>query len=418
MNVVSSIASQAFDVALALVYPQACAVCGRSVESRYDGIACSRCWNEAPLFRGDETLCWKCGALSLASVSEDKRQSIRCGRCDDDAFTAARACGLYEGALRASILELKRQPHVARRVAQLMYDVLQREPLNQADVIIPVPLHYDRERERESGTDVVLESAADLRREEESPVTELAFAAIGVEHSFATFEERPQARAPEREFAEERVDADLDAVARVRLVLVVDECHPRLDEPAAGDAVVGEPFISGSPELERDVSVQRVVLYATTAAAGDANLRVLNPQAVCVCERDAACHHQQRREHRSDRSHERAAVSGSRGRRNIGRASACVLSIALALSFVGRAAATTEPRVHAEWRAVLSGKGDGPVLTSIAAAYLQRNLRPVVRSITEASPCRRWMNARAFAAPPKAAGAIFDINRPVKLRKA
>jgi len=148
MNVVSSIASHAFDAALALVYPQACAVCGRSVESRRDGVACSRCWNEAPLFRGDETICWKCGALSLAKVSYDRRETVRCGRCETDEFTAARACGLYEGALRASILELKRQPHVARRVAHLMYDVQQREPLNQADVIIPVPLHHDRERAR------------------------------------------------------------------------------------------------------------------------------------------------------------------------------------------------------------------------------------------------------------------------------
>src|SRR5438045_6522127 len=130
MNLASFIASHAFDAALALVYPQACAVCGGSVESRHDGVACLRCWNEAPLFRGDETLCWKCGALSLASVSEDKRETIRCGRCDDDAFTAARACGLYEGALRVSILELKRQPHVARRVVRLMYELQQREPLN------------------------------------------------------------------------------------------------------------------------------------------------------------------------------------------------------------------------------------------------------------------------------------------------
>ena len=148
MNLVSSIASHAFDAALALVYPQPCAICGGSVESRHDGVACARCWNEAPLFRGDETLCWKCGALSLANVSEDKRKTIRCGRCDDDVFTAARACGLYEGALRASILELKRQPHVARRVAQSIFDVQQREPLNEADVIIPVPLHHDRERQR------------------------------------------------------------------------------------------------------------------------------------------------------------------------------------------------------------------------------------------------------------------------------
>lgn len=148
MNVVSSIASHAFDAALALVYPQACAVCSRSVESRHDGVACLRCWNDAPLFTCDETICWKCGALSLAKVSHDRRETVRCGRCETDEFTTARSCGLYEGALRASILELKRQPHVARRVAHLMYDVQQREPLNQADLIIPVPLHHDRERER------------------------------------------------------------------------------------------------------------------------------------------------------------------------------------------------------------------------------------------------------------------------------
>jgi WD40 repeat protein len=41
---------------------------------------------------------------------------------------------------------------------------------------------------------------------------------------------------------------------------------------------------------------------------------------------------------------------------------------------------------YLQWRAVLTGKGDGPVLTSVTAAYLQRNLRPVVRSITVHPP--------------------------------
>ncbi|HXI61733.1 MAG TPA: ComF family protein [Pyrinomonadaceae bacterium] len=170
MNVVSSIASHAFDAALALVYPQPCAVCGQSVESRHDGVACGRCWNEAPLLTGDETLCWKCGALSLAKVSHDRRETVRCGRCETDEFTAARACGLYEGALRSSILELKRQPHVARRVAHLMYDVQQREPLNQAEMIIPVPLHHDRERERGFNQACVL--ARELSRLSGLPVDE------------------------------------------------------------------------------------------------------------------------------------------------------------------------------------------------------------------------------------------------------
>jgi sugar lactone lactonase YvrE len=50
-------------------------------------------------------------------------------------------------------------------------------------------------------------------------------------------------------------------------------------------------------------------------------------------------------------------------------------------------ATITSPKArYLQWRAVLTGRGEGPVLTSIAAAYLQRNLRPVVRSITVHPP--------------------------------
>jgi sugar lactone lactonase YvrE len=47
----------------------------------------------------------------------------------------------------------------------------------------------------------------------------------------------------------------------------------------------------------------------------------------------------------------------------------------------------TSPKArYLQWRAVLSGKGDGPVLTSVTAAYLQRNVRPTVSSITVYPP--------------------------------
>ena len=47
----------------------------------------------------------------------------------------------------------------------------------------------------------------------------------------------------------------------------------------------------------------------------------------------------------------------------------------------------TSPKArYLQWRAVLTGKGDGPVLTSVTAAYLQRNLRPQVRTITVHPP--------------------------------
>ena len=140
--------SLCYDSFLTLVYPQGCAVCGGSVESRALGPACASCWRRTQMFFGVETLCWKCGQPSLGNVPEDKREAVRCRRCDEDAFTAARACGVYEGALRASILQLKREPHICRKVTDLLVSRQQQSPLNRASRIIPVPLHVDRENER------------------------------------------------------------------------------------------------------------------------------------------------------------------------------------------------------------------------------------------------------------------------------
>jgi hypothetical protein len=47
----------------------------------------------------------------------------------------------------------------------------------------------------------------------------------------------------------------------------------------------------------------------------------------------------------------------------------------------------TSPKArYIQWRTVLTGKGDGPILTSVNVAYLQRNLRPQVRSVTVHPP--------------------------------
>ncbi|HEV2903983.1 MAG TPA: double zinc ribbon domain-containing protein, partial [Pyrinomonadaceae bacterium] len=95
-NVTASVISGAYDSVLTLIYPQSCAACGSSVDSRHDGVACSTCWEATRIFDEDDTLCWKCGALSTAALPEEKRKTVRCGRCDADNFSGARACGLYE----------------------------------------------------------------------------------------------------------------------------------------------------------------------------------------------------------------------------------------------------------------------------------------------------------------------------------
>jgi ComF family protein len=138
-----------YDATLALVYPLACAVCGAAhVERRADAPACAACWRATRIFTGAETCCWKCGALALAELPAEQRADVRCRRCDAEAFTAARAVGVYEGALRAAVLTLKRAPHVGARLAHLLLTVQQRPPIAGATRIIPVPLHPERQRER------------------------------------------------------------------------------------------------------------------------------------------------------------------------------------------------------------------------------------------------------------------------------
>ena len=137
-----------YDSLLAVIYPQACDVCGASVESRAYGVACERCWQKTQLFSDRDTLCWKCGLPSVGLVAPEKREQVRCHRCDHNAFTAARAGGVYEGALKASILALKREPHVCRHVVGLLSLAQKQYPLTTATRIIPVPLHPKRQKTR------------------------------------------------------------------------------------------------------------------------------------------------------------------------------------------------------------------------------------------------------------------------------
>jgi ComF family protein len=154
------ILTSVYDALLTVAYPQVCRVCGGSVEERRLGVACRACWEKTRVFTGAETICWKCGAPSPAvdlpakltrvpaDVSRVPAAEIRCRRCDSQSFTAARAVGVYEHALRQSVLSLKRQPHVAPYLISLLLDVARREPLNKATRIMPVPLHQTRQRER------------------------------------------------------------------------------------------------------------------------------------------------------------------------------------------------------------------------------------------------------------------------------
>jgi ComF family protein len=126
-----------YDAVLTLAYPQICVICSSSVEQRRFGIACETCWKGTRIFADDEEICLKCGT-----------PGPRCGRCEEMAFTAARAVGMYKGALRESVLMLKRQPHLPQYIQSLLLDAMRREPLSSSTCVVPVPLHPKRLKAR------------------------------------------------------------------------------------------------------------------------------------------------------------------------------------------------------------------------------------------------------------------------------
>ncbi|HXD33983.1 MAG TPA: ComF family protein [Pyrinomonadaceae bacterium] len=148
MSAILDTTGRLYDAALALVYPQACDVCGSAVESRHDGVACRLCWAETRLISSRDLLCWKCGVPVPVASKAINPEQVRCHRCDDVSFTAARAVGIYEGALRSSIIVLKQRPQVPERLVIEMVEQCERAPLDRATLILPVPLHPDREAER------------------------------------------------------------------------------------------------------------------------------------------------------------------------------------------------------------------------------------------------------------------------------
>ena len=153
------------DGLVSIAYPASCHICSRPVESIEDGVVCSPCWNDETITKLLDrfAICVKCGAALSSSTSPalikdsgyeagSERVSYGqcyCGACTAAPFTLARSCGVYGGALEASILFLKTHPHICARLGRILFQTVRRhrEALT-ADVIIPVPLHRLRERIR------------------------------------------------------------------------------------------------------------------------------------------------------------------------------------------------------------------------------------------------------------------------------
>lgn len=130
---------------LTVLYPQICRCCGESVERYADGVACSSCWCKTRLFSGTESLCGKCGALR---ENTGKIPTAFCGQCRDHHYDRAAAAGIYEHALAASVLELKRSPFFPKRLRDEFALAFERAAFEPIDVLVPAPLSRARLLER------------------------------------------------------------------------------------------------------------------------------------------------------------------------------------------------------------------------------------------------------------------------------
>src|SRR5215204_7582930 len=129
------------DSLLTLAYPQACQICQNSVENLSDGVICKDCWNETRIFSGKETICHKCGRF--LTEAETRVQTF-CHQCDEHFYDSARAVGLYENGLRCSILHLKNEPFVGKRLQKLFLSAFNFSDFQNSERIIPVPLSKKR----------------------------------------------------------------------------------------------------------------------------------------------------------------------------------------------------------------------------------------------------------------------------------
>lgn len=91
-----------------------------------------------PLYAG-RMLCERCGLPGTG----------RCLTCAPDPVAASRSVGEYAGALRVTLLDVKRRPRVSARLGELLARMWRdSECLREVDAVVPVPLHPDRYAER------------------------------------------------------------------------------------------------------------------------------------------------------------------------------------------------------------------------------------------------------------------------------
>jgi ComF family protein len=142
--------AEAGDALTSVFFPAGCRVCDALLVRASRVPICEEC--SASFTPLPEIRCAICG-VGLAGLTADNGQELACPLCREKTygFDRARSYALYEGALTRAILLLKFEQiePMGDWFAGMLEGVFRQEAeLLQADVVVPVPLHREREKER------------------------------------------------------------------------------------------------------------------------------------------------------------------------------------------------------------------------------------------------------------------------------
>jgi ComF family protein len=138
---------------LRLVMPQYCRECGQRLMTDENPFFCPACWSRPQRIR--PPYCTVCGKPHGTMVGYGMPTNFPCAECRAKRRHEVRrvyAAAAYEGAVAATVKILKheRKIHAAPLLAQLVQEFVAREMIDRPpyDVLVPVPIHYVRQRER------------------------------------------------------------------------------------------------------------------------------------------------------------------------------------------------------------------------------------------------------------------------------
>ena len=161
--------AECFEAGLALLYPRVCQICENARATPKQGLVCAKCWTGVRFIRAP--FCARCGLPYEGDITT----AFECSNCRDMElhFSSARSAVTAKGVTLEVIHRFKYnnalwfEPFLADLLLRAAVTPLRAE---QWDIIVPVPLHPTKEREREFNQATRI--AAHLARALELPMNE------------------------------------------------------------------------------------------------------------------------------------------------------------------------------------------------------------------------------------------------------